>query len=86
MMSDRDRITRLEVLRESDRERVGEIKETVKGIDEKVDELLKRGNTHNGVVSAVSAVVGNAAPIIWGALFAVLWWAFSTYVGGGHRA
>jgi hypothetical protein len=83
-ISDRDRITRLEVLREADRERLTEMQKTVERMDVKLDALLDKSKSSSGALSLLGAVFGSAGPLLWAAVIAVLWWAFNQYLAGRH--
>lgn len=74
------RITRLEILRETDNERFTGLLKFVEKMDSKIDTLLDQRASNDGVISLIGSVYRGMAAPMWTAMFIGLGYALVQFV------
>ena len=70
----RDRVTRLEALREADREKMVDIMTTMHSINAKIDVLSAQLSQSAGSRAFITGLFDGAGPVLWATLVALALW------------
>ncbi|WP_419900661.1 hypothetical protein [Roseomonas sp. USHLN139] len=78
--SERDRLTRLEVLQQTDSKRIGTVERGLSAIHSKLDLLLQQNAQRQGASNLVGNVLKPAGSVLWGLVLAGIGWAIVQYL------
>lgn len=78
--SERDRLTRLETLQQTDAQAVAELRKGMNSIDAKLDRVIEQTTRRDGLMAFLSSVFKPLVPIAWMTLLAFAGWAATTYL------